>query len=83
MGLGDRGVQQVPVAGGLVQVNLTRANGKVPVTLFIDPDDVSPEIRAEIIGRARRWLDRLDPPLRLVSGAAPPPPPGAPQSPGR
>jgi hypothetical protein len=81
MGLGERGVQQVPIVGGKLAINLTTASGRVPVTLLIDPDDVPPEFRAQILARARRWLDRLDPPLRLVAGqqphAAPPPAPRA------
>lgn len=87
MGLGERGVQQVPAAGGLVQLNVTTRDGKVPVTLIIDPADVSPAFRAQMIARAHRWLDRLDPPLQLVSGVQPPPPPGRvpplPRSPAR
>lgn len=75
MGLGDRGVQQVPMAGGSVQLNLTTADGRVPITIIIDPATVSPALRAQVISRAHRWLDVLDPPLRLVAGA--PPRPGA------
>ena len=74
MGGGQRGVQQVPMAGGSIVVNLTRSNGKIPISLVIDPDDVSPEFRAQILERARRWLDRLDPALKLVGDAAPPAP---------
>lgn len=81
MGMGQRGVHQVPIAGGQIVVNLTKANGKIPISLVIDPDDVPPEFRAQILARARRWLDRLDPALRLVSGAEPPAaPPPAPRS---
>jgi len=79
MGMGERGVQQVPMAGGIVQINAMTSAGTVPVTLLIDPDSVSPELRAQMIARVHRWLDRLDPPLRLVSGAARPAP--APRSP--
>jgi len=74
MGLGQRGVQQVPIAGGQIVVNLTKADGRIPISLVIDPNDVPPEFRAQILARARRWLDRLDPPLRLVSGQPQPAP---------
>ncbi len=68
----ERGVHQVPMAGGLIQVNLTTTAGAVPVTFLIDPSAVSPELRRQMLERAHRWLDRLDPPLRLMADAAPP-----------
>lgn len=75
MGRGQRGVHQVPMAGGAIVVNLTRSNGKIPISLVIDPDDVSPEFRAQILERSRRWLDRLDPVLKLVGEPSRPAPP--------
>lgn len=78
MGMGERGVQQVPMAGGNVQLNLTTTDGRVPITIVIDPAAVSPALRAQVISRAHRWLDVLDPPLRLVSGAQPPRAPAPP-----
>ena len=68
---GNRGVHQVPVAGDLVQVNLMTSGGRVPVTFLIDPSEVSPAVRRQMIDRAQRWLDRIDPPLRLVAGSRP------------
>jgi len=68
--LKDRGVHQVGVAGGLIQLNVTTSEGITPITLFLDPDRTSPEMRRQIVARATRWLDAMDPPLRLVSGAA-------------
>lgn len=79
MGPGRRGVHQVPMAGGQIVVNLTKADGRIPISLVIDPDDVPPEFRAQILARARRWLDRLDPSLRLVAGDQPRPAPRAPE----
>lgn len=64
----DRGVYQVPHCGGQVQFNLQTSRQRVPITVLIDPSDVSPEMRQQILDRLERWLDKLDPPLRLVAG---------------
>lgn len=74
----DRGVGQQTGCGGNIELVLQTARGTSPIKIEIDPSEISPAMRKQIVQRARRWLDTIDPPLRLVSGEIAPdqsPPP--------
>jgi len=69
----DRGVVQVPAVGEHpLHVARTRA-GVIAFELRLNASLVSPAMEEQIVARLQTWLDRIDPPLGLMRGGAPPP----------
>lgn len=69
----NRGVVQVPAVGEHpLHVARTR-DGVVAFELRLNASLVSPAMEEQIVARLQMWLDRIDPPLELVQGGAPPP----------
>lgn len=70
---GQRGVVQVPAVGEHpLHVARTR-DGVIAFELRVNASVVSPQAERQMIARLHRWLDQVDPPLRLVQGGAAPP----------
>ncbi len=61
MGMGERGVWRFPAHDGIRLVGL-KANGKLAFDLFVPLADFHPSMEE----RGWRWLDKIDPPLRLI-----------------
>lgn len=73
---GKRGAFEQPGVENPATYVLRRANGKVSVMITLDRDDFPAGLRSRIVRLlVRACLDRVDPPLRLVVGDAPPPRP--------
>lgn len=69
----ERGVVQVPAMGEHPLHIARTKDGVVVFELRINASLVSPEMEEQIVERLRRWLDRVDPPLRVVQGGSPAP----------
>lgn len=66
----QRGVVQVPGVGEHpVHVARTK-DGVVVFELRINASVISPAMEEQIVRRLSMWLDRVDPPLRVVPGGA-------------
>lgn len=66
----DRGVVQVPSMGEHPKHVARTKDGVVVFELRINASLVSPEMEEQILRRLGLWLDRIDPPLRVVQGGA-------------
>lgn len=67
----ERGVVQVPAIGANPMHVARTKDGVVAFELRINACLVSPEMEEQILHRLATWLDRIDPPLRVVKGGAP------------
>lgn len=70
----QRGVVQIPGVGEHPLHVAKTAEGVVAFEFRVNASVVSPEMERQMIARLHRWLDRIDPPLRVVQGGAAPPP---------
>lgn len=67
----DRGVFQVPAVGeNAMHIGRTK-DGVIAFELRVNSSAVSPDLERQMVARLSSWLDRLDPPLRVVQGSAP------------
>lgn len=67
--MSKRGVVQVPDIGGSVSILARTRDGRIVLKLTLDAAAFGAADRAQILRRVNRWLDTVDPPLRLVPGA--------------
>jgi ABC-type nitrate/sulfonate/bicarbonate transport system permease component len=65
----NRGVRQVPEVDGSIAIICRTSSGAVRRKVIL-PSDLPDAAIAWEIQIAERWLNRIDPPLRLVRGAA-------------
>lgn len=68
---GDRGVRQSDAVCGGARLTARTAEGKVAMEITLDPSLFSEPMRLYLAERMQRWLDRIDPTLRLVSDQSP------------
>lgn len=66
-----RGVVQVPEIGGAVTLLARTTGGRIVVKVTLDAAAFGAADRDYVMRRMHRWLDKIDPPLRLVSGDSP------------
>lgn len=66
----DRGVFEIPAVGMSRRYQARTAKGHIAFELTVSLSSVSPEAEGMLVERMKKWLDQIDPQLRVLPGGS-------------